>query len=306
MGSVGVIVGRFQVDRPHVGHVQLIEKVIERHDGKVLVLLGVSPRKLSKTDPLDYRTREAMFRQEFPKLTIAALPDCASDGEWSKRLDDIIHTIFPTDRAILYGSRDSFFPHYKGKWPCKELDTVKVPSGTEVREEIGRHVRSTPDFRAGMIYATQNAWARSDHVVDVAIVKPHWKLGVQNTEILLCRKGHDPHGAWGFIGGYVDPSDDSTETTAVREVMEETGLEIADLTYLGSARIPDWRYRSGDDRMLSTFYVARYVFGAPEAKDDIEAVRWVPAAQLDSVLVPHHKALGMLLIQLLQKVEPGL
>lgn len=309
--SVGVIVGRFQVDRPHQGHIDLINQVQKKH-GKLMIGLGCAHLKLTKSDPLDYPTRERMFRKIFPAATVVPVSDMPSDKAWSHQLDNLIHQLFPIEASngdvYLYGSRASFLPHYFGRFKqnLKELDTISVVSGTILRQIIGETVRDTPDFRAGVIYATQNNYIRSDQVVDVAIIGYGGRANFSdNTSVLMCRKKHDEPGKWAFVGGYVDAKDDTLEAAAVRELMEETGLEVSNVKYLGSTRIPDWRYRSVDDKMMSAFFVADYVFGHPEANDDIAEVKWVHVDQMSDHLLHHHKALGAMLLNHLSVSKGG-
>src|SRR5574339_163710 len=92
--SVGVIVGRFQVAAPTVGHLALISRVMERHK-KILICLGVSPTRLSATDPLDYAARERMMRSHFPTATITPVYDNPSDERWSQQLDQTVARLFP-------------------------------------------------------------------------------------------------------------------------------------------------------------------------------------------------------------------
>ncbi|HUD11543.1 MAG TPA: NUDIX hydrolase [Candidatus Saccharimonadia bacterium] len=56
----------------------------------------------------------------------------------------------------------------------------------------------------------------------------------ENAEILLLKRHPDDLGGnkWGFPGGRVEPKEDPSETV-IREVKEETGLELDDVLPLG-------------------------------------------------------------------------
>jgi bifunctional NMN adenylyltransferase/nudix hydrolase len=292
--SVGVIVGRFQIDQPHPGHIDLIEKVTSRH-GKVLVLLGCAPNRLGRKNALDYEIRAKMMNTYFPRVLTAPIYDMPDDKAWSSQLDSIVRDIFPTDFDItLYGGRQAFFPHYHGSYKVVEIETVKVPSATEVRDHLGQVVDNNPSFRHGVIWACYNRFPISYQVVDVAIVQ-------KEGSVLLCRKLHDKRESGGFIGGFVDVRDLTLEHAAKREVLEETGLEVGNLRYVGSFRIPDWRYRDDTDKMMSAFFVADYVYGHPKAADDIVACEWVGMEYLPQRIVPHHLPLALALISHLSK-----
>lgn len=291
MNKVGVVVGRFQVDSPHEGHRMLLEEVHKKH-GKVLICLGCSPVRLSPDDPLDYPTRAKMMQSAFPWATIVPLKDCPSDKQWSNNLDAIIAETFPTDIAILYGSRESFIPRYSGKWPTKELDTISVPSGMDLRMEIAQSVRDSKDFRAGVIYACANRYPISYQTVDVAILyKPQ---GITEKIVLGKKDGEEK---WRFIGGFVEPCDDNFEKRVKREIFEEVGVETGELAFIASKRVDDWRFKGRTDAVMTAFYSAKYVYGHIRAGDDIVEVSWFEINRIPGCLVDEHKPLGILLLE---------
>ena len=303
MTTVGVVIGRFQIDVPHEGHMALIQQVQKRHQ-KVLICLGCAPVRLTRTDPLDFPTRARMMQKHFPEATIVPLHDQQTDEAWSKNLDRMISEIFPTDSALLYGSRKSFAKHYHGRWPVWELPEVKAPSGTELRELIASTVRDSPDFRAGVIYASANRFVHSYPVVDVAVLRYRGGLSgepEEKFEVLLCKKEHSLLGEWGFIGGFFGSPDQSYEDTAKREIKEEVGIDITGIQYVGSTPIDDWRYRGRGDCIVSTFFRATYSSGTIKAEDDIVDAQWFPISALPNILWKSHQILGQKLIQHLKE-----
>ena len=77
-----------------------------------------------------------------------------------------------------------------------------------------------------------------------------------------------------FIGGFVDPNE-TFETAAIREVKEESNIDVGLLEYAGSFVIPDWRYDRETDSVTTTLFIAQYNGGIPRAQDDIEKLKWV-------------------------------
>jgi 8-oxo-dGTP diphosphatase len=56
--------------------------------------------------------------------------------------------------------------------------------------------------------------------------------------LLLVRRGHDPHaGLWSLPGGRIETGE-SPEQAVVREVREETGLDVVPAHRVGHVRIP--------------------------------------------------------------------
>lgn len=288
--DVGVIVARFQVPELHKAHKNLIDHVLRRHK-KVLVLLGVAPVKITRNNPLDFMTRKSMIQHAYPELAILPLKDQASDAVWSKSVDAAIASIFDDQTAVLYGSRDSFIPHYQGRFQTVTLEAQHRISGTEIRLMASEEVRTSKDFRAGIIYAAFNKYPTSYQAVDAAIIEEKL-IQVKERRILLGRKLGDG-GRWRLFGGFVRPEDASLEEAVKRETAEETsGIATGAPKYLGSFRIQDWRYAEETDKILTALFILPYQFGAARAADDIDETKWFVLSDVKREdLVPGHQVL---------------
>ncbi|OGD24181.1 hypothetical protein A2Z10_00740 [Candidatus Azambacteria bacterium RBG_16_47_10] len=292
--SVGIIVGRFQVDELHAGHRFLIETAFMRHRS-VLVAVGVSGGLATRRDPLDFETRRRLIMEAYPQATVLPVYDRPSNAAWSRELDRLVTDAFPGMPAVCYGSRDSFLSVYEGKFSKEYVKEVRGFSGTGARVKIGKTAVHTKDFRAGAIYAAHHRLPVSYQAVDVAVVS------FDRGNILLGRKKQDGD-KLRFIGGFVDPTDESLEHAARREAYEEApNIEIADLRYLGSARINDVRYRGSEDGVMSALFVSAYVFGYARAGDDLDALEWVPFRNAQAMLITEHHALWDLLEKQLRR-----
>lgn len=293
--DVGVIVGRFQTDSLHQGHRDLIKHVTDAHE-KVIMFLGVSPLWATQNNPLDFQARQQMIQADFPDLIINYIADMASDAKWSKALDRQIERLLsPAQTVVLYGSRDSFLAHYSGRYAAVELESERIYSGTAERKRIASgNTKATADFRAGVIWATQARYPAGLPTVDIAIFNDEGKL-------LLGRKPNEDH--WRFPGGFFDPTKDtSLEAAAKREAGEETGLEVGEISYVCSQRVDDWRYRSEKDKIVTSLFTAKRIFGAAVPNDDIEEVRWVdPKAIRCGEIVTAHQGLYTALLAHLAK-----
>ncbi len=100
------------------------------------------------------------------------------------------------------------------------------------------------------------------HVVaDTLVIKGGKILLVKRTATLL------EGGKWGVVGGYME-RDETVAEAAAREVMEETGWEIKDLTLF---RIVDVPFRASDDRQNIAFVyfcTATQKVGEPDWESD--------------------------------------
>ena len=284
--DVAVIVGRFQVNELHEAHIDLITSVLNKHD-RVLVFLGNSTIRNTLNNPLDYRARRTMIADKFPAVEIHYINDNPSDTTWTKNLDKLIgEQLLPMQTVTLYGSRDSFLKCYTGKFNTCELEATTFISGTEVRRRVCNNYPPTADYRAGMIAATAYRFPTAFQTVDIAVVN-------DKGELLLARKPEEKK--WRFIGGFSDPASVSLEEDAKREVQEEAGVEVGNITYLGSTLINDWRYRGEIDKIKTALFVAKYVFGKPEGADDVAEVKWVSINNLtkNDIVETHHVLIDM-------------
>lgn len=286
--SVGVVIGRFQVDSLHNGHRFLIDKAMSSHKA-VLIFIGCSPRQ-GKSDPMNFIVRERMIRAEYPSAWILPLKDAPTDEEWSGQIDTAIKDMFgaTTKDVVLYGGRDSFVPHYKGIHKAIEIESdISYMSGTTLRDDIGKVVRTSADFRAGIIYHSQNTPARPVICADIAAVRP---AGSHRYEVLMGRKKWDTDG-WRLPGGKVDLTDTSLELAAKRELLEETDISVeGTLQYLGSDVLRDWRDGGKADVVyMVTTFLAHGPLGVPKAGSDLEELRWVPAEEVLFHSKPAHK-----------------
>lgn len=271
--EIGIIIARFQIHRLHQAHEEVIESVLARHK-KVIIFLGVSPVLGSQRNPLDFTSRKKMIQAQYPDVVVMSLPDKRSDSAWSQNIDSRIREVFPIGSAILYGSKDSFIPHYQGSFPTAELEQTIYVSGTEIRKQISEDIKTSEDWRAGVIYNAYNRYSVSFQTVDIA------PFDSDGEKILLCKKPGEHH--YRFIGGFVDPKDHSLESAAKREFNEESGggAEIEGITYAGSWRINDWRYRNEDSKIMTSLFRATYVYGRLSPSDDISELKWFNMSDL--------------------------
>jgi 8-oxo-dGTP diphosphatase len=104
--------------------------------------------------------------------------------------------------------------------------------------------------------------------------------------MLMILRGHEPaKGLWSIPGGRIEPGE-SDEQAVVREVREETGLEVTSGRLLGAAEIPGL---AGSVVVIRDYeaFVAPIPPGAETATatagDDADDVRWVSDAEADAM-----------------------
>lgn len=274
MKSFGVIIARFQVPELHLGHAYLIKEVMKKHD-QVVILLGIAGSLSTDINPLSFPIRKKMVQQHFPTVEVEGVYDIPDDHKWSEAIDKSLSKYEGT--PIIYGSRKSFIPHYMGKHKITELQPLFERSGTDIRNELLDPVHTT-NFRAGIIHGIMNRPPIIYPTVDIAVFKTEedrFNSGVKLTSILLGRKPWED--LYRFPGGFVEKHHESYLAAAIDEKNQETGMfEVSGWRYIGSCNIDDPRYRGTKDCIKTTVFACDYVFGAPNAADDIAEVKWFP------------------------------
>jgi bifunctional NMN adenylyltransferase/nudix hydrolase len=294
--EVGCIIARFQVHELHKAHVELIDLVCNNHK-KVIIFLGVSKISDTRRNPLDFATRKSMIQELYPNIVILPLADQRYDTVWSNTLDNLISVPYGAKKTLLYGSRDSFLPHYKGRHATTELVSSVYYSGTEVRNRVSKEILDSKDFRAGIIHSAYAQRPVTYPTVDICAYN-------DKGQILLAKKPNETH--WRFVGGFVDRDDTCYEKAAKREFSEETGgCNLSSLTYITSQNIHDWRYKNEDSGIMTTLFLGEFGFGKIEPTDDISELAWIDANKFTSLqyisknVMPEHVTL---MITLMEKV----
>jgi bifunctional NMN adenylyltransferase/nudix hydrolase len=281
---IGALVGRFQVHELHEAHKYLIDQVAKNHK-KVVLFLGVPKVVGTKKNPLDFDSRKRMIQHYYPDIVILALPDFGDDRRWSSELDKRVKEVYPIGDILLYG----------GQFDCEELNEYGTfVSGTEVRKMVSEEVKDSVDFRAGVIYQSYNQYPKVHPCVDVAIT--------DNDKVLLAKRPYED--SWRFIGGFSRPTDSSYEHTARRKVSEDAGknLSITNLTYIGSVQVPDWRYQSEEDKIMSVLFKTTKGWGRIEPSDDVSELKFFNIEDLnEEMMVNEHKILMTMFLEDLKK-----
>ena len=104
-------------------------------------------------------------------------------------------------------------------------------------------------------------------------------------QVLLIERGFDPYkGCWAFPGGFMN-MDETTEQCAIRELEEETGLEVTDLQQIGAYSKVD---RDPRGRTVTVAYLI--VIDAPVAvigQDDAAKAQWFSIDALPPLAFDH-------------------
>ncbi len=113
-------------------------------------------------------------------------------------------------------------------------------------------------------------------------------LIVKEDKILLQRR--TDNGKWGFIGGLVEMNE-TYEQAALREIREETGLEVRLENFLGIFHNHNMVWSNGDAaHVISAMYTARIVSGEPRIDEESYELRFFGADEMPELFAEDHIA----------------
>ena len=106
--------------------------------------------------------------------------------------------------------------------------------------------------------------------------------------VLLIKRKNEPYkDCWAFPGGFIN-IDESAEDAAVRELKEETGLEVSKIEQLKAYSNPD---RDPRERVITIAFIAESKIKEVNGRDDAKEARWFDISQLPPLAFDHEQIL---------------
>ena len=113
-------------------------------------------------------------------------------------------------------------------------------------------------------------------------------LIIKENKILLQRR--TDNGKWGFIGGLVEMNE-TYEQAALREIREETGLEVQLESFLGIFHNHNMVWSNGDAaHVISAMFTARIVRGEPRIDEESYELRFCGTDEIPELFAEDHIA----------------
>lgn len=313
--DVAVVIGRFQPF--HNGHLALIREAL-RTAPRVFVTIGSAFAARSPRNPWTHEERAAMLlgalsSEERARVSCVPMRDYFCEPRWRHALTEAITKLAGADAriAVVGHFKDSTSDYLKGfeNWGLVRVPLLgevhatllreayflnastatdlssQVPSSTYERLEefaTGPHFHSlAEELRALLAYRA--AWDKAPFspvfvTVDAVVsCRAH---------VLLIQRGKAPgKGLWAVPGGFLD-RDETLLQSALRELKEETGLELPRHSSAPlNSHVFDHPQRSQRGRTISHgFYFELEAEQLPSltAADDAAALAWVPFGEIAS------------------------
>ena len=113
-------------------------------------------------------------------------------------------------------------------------------------------------------------------------------LIIRDNKILFQRR--TDNGKWGLIGGLLEMNETYQEA-AIREVREETGLEVRLESFLGIFHNHDMVWRNGDAaHVVSAFFTASIISGEPRIDEESFELRFFSREEMPPLFAEDHIA----------------
>ncbi|MCH5242787.1 MAG: NUDIX hydrolase [Muribaculaceae bacterium] len=106
--------------------------------------------------------------------------------------------------------------------------------------------------------------------------------------VLLIKRKNEPFkDCWAFPGGFIN-IDESAEDAAIRELKEETGLEISTVEQLKAYSTPN---RDPRERVITIAFIAESTIKDVKGGDDAKEARWFDISTLPPLAFDHEQIL---------------
>ncbi|MCL2876841.1 MAG: bifunctional nicotinamide-nucleotide adenylyltransferase/Nudix hydroxylase [Betaproteobacteria bacterium] len=310
--DAAILIGRFQPF--HNGHAALLEQALEMA-AHVLVVLGSSFRAPNAKNPFTWEERAAMIAASFKKadaqrIVFVPVRDYYDNARWAAAVEEGVraamekqgHAAPRLALAGFYKDASSDYLRLFPQWafaaserqgdidatPIRRLyfdssEAVRAALYAQVPSAVALYLeywRTQPVFAAmreehETIEADKQKWGPGPFVTLDAVVT------VAGHVLLVRRRNPPGKGLWAIPGGFLEGRERLLQG-AIRELKEETGLDIADAQLTGACRavaVFDHPDRSQRGRVITHAHwfdlplpALPFVAGA----DDAAEARWFP------------------------------
>lgn len=149
---------------------------------------------------------------------------------------------------------------------------------TRLTEEGKKLLRMYEKYEKVFDYVSKHPYIKPSITVDMILV--------ENDSILLIKRKHEPfRGMYALPGGFVEYGE-KTEDAAVREMKEETGLDVEIVRLVGIYSDP---HRDPRDHTITVVYEVKRRKGDLKGGDDAQEARFFPLNSLPPLAFDHTK-----------------
>lgn len=320
-----------RIQPPHIGHIQIISKALEISN-HVIVLIGSAYQPRTVKNPWLWSEREEMLRSCFTfkqndNISVAPIEDFLyNDLQWETAVQSLV-----TQQISLINNKSNptigLIGHHKDnssyyldkfpQWEQIEVGNIRELNATDIRndyldptqtrtlviddlpppvEEYINEFKSTEAFK--LLLDESKFYKMHSEMWDSAPYTPTFNCAdavvFQAGHVLVIERKNAPgKGTWALPGGYLDSSDTTLLSAAIRELKEETRLKVPAPVLKGSVfaeQVFAHPQRSLRGRIIS--HAFGFQLNNLDAKGRLQEVRgsddaqnafWVPLSKLQTV-----------------------
>lgn len=251
--KAGVVIGRFQPF--HKGHKSLIDHALEECE-QVFVFIGSANRLPNFKNPFSNEERKEFILRSYPseeKLNIMFLHDKPTLSDWVGNVYGFLHHVLgdldPTTVNLYTSDKDETFYEETFLFNVRGIKVSGI-SGTAIRKGLydGNGDRKLmPQSTASMVDSivltkhwenmraeftsclSGKARATMSHQWNNPIEPVVHAVVTQSNKVLLVKRNSvRGYGQWALPGGFLE-ANESTQSGALRELREETGVDLGKL-----------------------------------------------------------------------------
>jgi bifunctional NMN adenylyltransferase/nudix hydrolase len=316
-----VLLGRFQL--PHYGHFDLIKEGLKEGD-HLIVGVGSSNVRRSLRNPFDFTQRVCMIENseqdiDFSRITFVPLSDYTyNDTQWIEHVQRTVRGITnatsDANIAMVGHTKDetSYYLKMFPQWKSIEFHPKHIFNSTELREcyyEYGLedksylnklHDYTSPGVIKNLKQIVPNFMYLQfrDRYLWVKEYRKEYGTGpfetadavvIKSGNILLIQRGQEPDkGSWALPGGFLNTDEivkQSYMTAAMRELFEETGLDLSSRVRSLEIKKDEFNAKHRDDRADIKTHAFLFNLGMGKlptviGADDAANAKWVPLSDL--------------------------
>jgi bifunctional NMN adenylyltransferase/nudix hydrolase len=295
-----VFIGRFQP--LHSGHIDTIHKAFEYSD-EVVVLVGSSNRPRSIDNPFTFKERQRMILSSIKKPGLVVYP--INDYKYNDyRWEQQVLKFLDSDSAIIGHKKDdsTYYIDLFDDYDHIDVENYDNLNSTDLRYalyngwvlNVNQHVHNViknidltqlrEEYKFIQNYKKDYESLKFPPIfVTTSVLITYNDFGVHYA-LLIKRKRDTGIGLYALPGGFLDANDKDVLHGALRELKEETGVDLDQVMHgIQNEEMYDQLNRSHRGRMITFAY--HYEVGEKPntvAGDDAASVEWVKIKDIDS------------------------
>ena len=303
----------------HNSHLETI-KIASKESDRVIVIFGSAGHARSIKNPFTYDERKSLLikilkNEGIDNVVIDGTRDTIyADDKWVLRITSIVKSYTAEDDVVsIFGHNkdaSSYYLKMFPSWKFVEVGALSDINATDIRNmffspstNLTYIKHCVPSATLAFLEEFRKTDTYSDLVEEFRAVEKikeeharhkYKPISVTADAIVICkghvllveRKGPIGKGQLAFPGGYLN-YDEGVEKCAIRELKEETNIDIPDSVLIAgifNRTLFDHPSRSVRGRIITHAYAIKLTCGslpAVKASDDAVAAKWVAFDKVD-------------------------